>query len=456
MMRKDRNSVYSKKVWIDGGFHEATVFMRNGIITHIEPGPFPAERMPHTKPIDARFHMVIPGLIDVHVHVNEPGRTHWEGFETATKAALQSGITTIVDMPLNASPVTTSVAALEAKKEASRDKMYTNVGFYGGLVPGNLHEIGPLIEAGVLGIKAFLTHSGIDDFPNVTEADLEAAAPLLAQHNVPLLLHCELDEPGTREALKHSPRSYAAYLASRPKDWEDRAVAMAIDVCRRFCCPVHIVHVSSASALPLIAAAKAEGLPLTAETCPHYLLFNAENIADGNTLYKCAPPIRERANNELLKAALRDGILDLIASDHSPAPPELKMLDSGNLLEAWGGIAGLQYLLPASWTALADVLTPEQFIPLLTEAPARLLRLDNRKGFIRVGYDADLTLWSPGSADWKIRPVSGAVLHRHKTTPYLEHGLQDVGGDSFLAGIPITAGFHNLPKTPNGTWLFRK
>ncbi len=237
-----------------------------------------------------------------------------------------------------------------------------NVGFYGGLIPGNQNDLEELMKAGVLGIKCFLTPSGIDEFPNVEENEIAAAMPLIAKYNLPLLAHCELDGDCVTELDKH-PTSYREYLASRPKAWENNAIELMINLCRKYKCPTHIVHVSSAEALTMIKKAKAEGLPLTAETCAHYIYFNAENIPDADCLYKCAPPIRERENNELLKEALAGGTLDFITTDHSPAPPAIKELQSGNLKKAWGGIAGLQFLLPASWTAMKEKISIEKFIP---------------------------------------------------------------------------------------------
>jgi allantoinase len=440
------SSIHSRRCWIDGAFRDATVFIQDGLIESIEAGCVNGPGL-----IDAGGAVLMPGCIDAHVHVNEPGRTEWEGFATATAAALAGGTTSFVDMPLNARPVTIDLPSLKQKLEASQGKLHVHVGFYGGLVPGNADQMALLAEAGVLGIKAFLTHSGIEDFPNATLSDLEAAMPVLAEKGLPLLAHCELDEPGTKAALEKDPRSYAAYLASRPKQWENKAVALMIDLCRRYRCPVHIVHVSSAEALPLIAAAKAEGLPITAETCPHYLLFNAENIPDGQTIYKCAPPIRERANNELLKAALKEGTLDFIATDHSPAPPDIKELESGNLLRAWGGIAGLQFLLSASWTALRETLTLEQFIPLLTGAPARFLRLNDRKGAIREGYDADLVIWNP---EEEFTTTVAQLRHWHPISPYLDRPLFGAVKATFVAGQHFAPGESYLK--PAGKWLFRK
>ncbi|RYZ18829.1 MAG: allantoinase AllB [Chitinophagaceae bacterium] len=438
--------LHSARTFLEGTLLPATVYLRDGKIEKIveeEAAPAGAKDLGNA--------VLMPGVIDAHVHINEPGRADWEGFETGTNAAAAGGTTSLVDMPLNSSPVTIDADSLQQKKAASEGKMRVHVGFYGGLVPGNAAQMEALVKAGVLGIKAFLTHSGIDEFPNATIADLDAAMPVLAKLGIPLLVHCELDEPGTMEALGKDPRSYPAYLASRPKAWENRAVQLMIDLCRKYRCPVHIVHVSSAEALPLIKAAKKEGLPLTAETAPHYLLFCAEEIPDGQTIFKCAPPIRERANNELLKDALREGVLDFIATDHSPAPPALKELESGNLLRAWGGIAGLQFLLPASWTAMKEEVSVEQFIPLITSAPARFLKLDGRKGHLRPGFDADLVAWHPEA------PISiGArqVEHQHKISPYIDRPLFGRIEQTWVCGQP------QLPLatqvTKQGTWLFRK
>ena len=243
----------------------------------------------------------MPGVIDVHVHINEPGRTEWEGFETATQAAAAAGTTTIIDMPLNASPVTTTLKAFNEKLEASKNKLNINVGFYGGLIPGNKDELEPMINAGVLGIKCFLVHSGIDEFPNVGEKEMDEAMPIIAKHHIPLLAHCEMYEEQIQNDFSKYPTSYKHYLESRPKKWENDAVDLVIKLCRKHQCPTHIVHVSSCEALKTIAEAKKEGLPITAETCAHYLYFSAEDIPDNNCLYKCAPPIREKENNTLLK-----------------------------------------------------------------------------------------------------------------------------------------------------------
>lgn len=400
--------IYSNRCWLDGKLQPATICYENGIITEIHHHKIEGVE-------DVCDNILMPGIIDAHVHINEPGRTGWEGFDTATQAAAAGGITTIIDMPLNASPVTTTVKAFNEKLETSKNKLHINVGFYGGLIPGNQHDLEALMKAGVLGIKCFLTHSGIDEFPNVSEKEIDEAMPTIAKYGLPLLAHCEITDKEADSKLSDFPNSYRHYLASRPKQWENDAVDLMIKLCRKHHCKTHIVHVSSAEALIKIQAAKAAGLPLTAETCAHYIYFNAEDIPDADCLYKCAPPIREKENNEQLKDALASGILDFIATDHSPAPPDIKELESGNLQKAWGGIAGLQFLLPASWTAMKEKISIEKFIPLLTEKPAKFLQVESRKGKLVVGYDADLVVWNP---DEKFDVKTTNILHRHKCSPY--------------------------------------
>lgn len=419
--------IFSNRCWLDGKLQPATIEIDGNKIVFI-----------HTKLLDGAEdvadNILMPGIIDAHVHVNEPGRTEWEGFDTATKAAAAGGITTIVDMPLNAIPVTTTVKALNEKITATKDKLHVNVGFYGGLVPGNKKDIEGLLQAGVLGIKCFLTHSGIDEFPNVVEKEIDEAMPLIAKYDLPLLAHCELTNTKTNSHFEDFPNSYRHYLASRPKQWENDAIEMMINLCRKNNCRTHIVHVSSADALPNIKNAKAEGLPLTAETCAHYIFFNAEVIPDANCLYKCAPPIREKQNNDLLKAALKNGVLDFITTDHSPAPPAIKELSSGNLLKAWGGIAGLQFLLPASYSALKEKLVIEKFIPLLTEHPATFLKIANKKGKLAVGYDADIVVWNP---DEKFVVQPKDILHRYDCSPYSGQQLSGVVQQTIVNGVTV-------------------
>ncbi len=439
--------IYSKRCWIEGSFQEATVLFENGLIKKIKKGaPENFDDIQNTGQ-----HILMPGVIDAHVHINEPGRTDWEGFDTATQAAAAGGITTIIDMPLNASPVTTTAKAFNEKLSASEGKLHVNVGFYGGLVPGNEHDVEELIQQGVLGIKAFLTHSGIDEFPNVGEKELHQIAPVLAKYKLPLLVHCELTDDRINDLEEH-PKNYTSYLNSRPKEWENRAVQLMIDICRKYNCPVHIVHVSSAETLDVIQKAKQEGIPLTAETCPHYLFFNAEDIKDGNTIYKCAPPIREKENNEQLKQALKNQTLNFIATDHSPAPPSIKEIESGSFKKAWGGIAGLQFLLPASWTALQEHISLEKFIPLLTEQPAKFLKIDDRKGFIKKGYDADFVVWAPGE---NFVVTEDMILHKHKITPYIGKQLGGIVHATYINGELIFSNNKMITKN-RGKWLLRK
>jgi allantoinase len=422
----NKQSIYSNRCWQDGELQPATVCFEEGVITEIH-------HYKTSDATDAGDNILMPGVIDAHVHINEPGRTDWEGFDTATQAAAAGGITTVVDMPLNSSPVTTNANAFKIKLDASTGKLNVNVGFYGGLIPGNQNDLEELMKAGVLGIKCFLTHSGIDEFPNVGENEIAEAMPLIAKYHLPLLAHCELDGDCVTELDKH-PASYKEYLASRPKAWENKAIDLMIRLCRKYKCPTHIVHVSSAEALTKIKAAKAEGLPLTAETCAHYIYFNAEDIPDADCLYKCAPPIRDRENNELLKEALVDGTLDFITTDHSPAPPAIKELQSGNLKKAWGGIAGLQFLLPASWTAMKEKISIEKFIPLLTEHPAKFLKAGKKKGRLTVGYDADIVVWNP---EEKFEVKTEDILHRHNCSPYNGQQLFGTVKQTIVNGITV-------------------
>ena len=442
----DNNScIYSERCLINGKLQPATVCFKDGIITEILP-------VKSAEAFDAGHLVLMPGIIDAHVHINEPGRTDWEGFDTATKAAAAGGITTIVDMPLNASPVTTTIKAFREKLAATENKLHVNVGFYGGLVPGNVSEIESLAKAGVLGIKCFLVHSGIDDFPEVTENDIIEAMPVISKCGLPLLAHCEIFEKEVENDFAAHPTSYSHYLGSRPSTWEYDAIQMMLRLCKSNQCPVHIVHVSSAEALLMITAAKKEGLPVTAETCAHYIYFNAEDIPDANCLYKCAPPIRSRENNMKLKEALLDGTLDFLATDHSPAPPAIKELQSGNLKKAWGGIAGLQFLLPASWTALKGYMSLEKFIPLLTSKPAAFLGVSNIKGEIKVGYDADLLIWDP-DVDEEIKMED--IFFRHKVSPYIGETLSGSVRQTYVNGKLVYDNKQIIHKN-SGKWLLRK
>lgn len=368
---------------------------------------------------DAGISVVMPGNIDAHVHVNEPGRTEWEGYETATRAAAAGGVTTIVDMPLNSIPPTTTLAGFEEKLAAAAGKCTVDVAFWGGVVPGNMAELAPLIERGVRGFKCFLIHSGVDEFPHVIENDLRIAMPELARLGSVLLVHAEV--PGPIDAAASSlagldPRRYETFLRSRPRESENEAIAVMIRLCRETGCHVHIVHHSSSDALPMLRAARAEGLPLTVETCPHYLTFAAEEIEDGATHFKCCPPVRERENREKLWGAVADGTIDMVVSDHSPCTPALKLQERGDFMDAWGGIAALQFGLPVMWTNLKKRrFGLSDLTRLMSAQPAKLAGLDKRKGRLAAGYDADIVIWDP-EAEFKVVPEM--IQHRHKLTPY--------------------------------------
>jgi allantoinase len=357
--------------------------------------------------------VVMPGIVDTHVHVNEPGRTSWEGFATATAAAAAGGITTIVDMPLNSVPATTTVAGLEAKRAAAPSGGI-ELAFWGGVVPGNRDELDGLAAAGVRGFKCFLSPSGVDEFAAVGVAELRSALPILARHGLPLLVHAEWPPSLRHVPASASRRSYATWEDSRPPAAEVDAIRLLISLCREFGARIHIVHLATDAALPFLREARAAGLPITVETCPHYLTFAAEEIDDGATAFKCAPPIRGRSTREALWRGLRNGDIDMIASDHSPCPPDMK--GDGDFIAAWGGIASLELSLPAVWTGARTRGVPiERLVEWMCAAPARLANLSGRKGAIAAGGDADLVVWDPET----VFTVDAAALHqRHKVTPY--------------------------------------
>jgi allantoinase len=378
--------------------------------------------------------VLLPGLVDSHVHVNEPGRTEWEGFATATRAAASGGVTTILDMPLNSIPPTVDLAALEIKRKSAEGQCVVDVGFWGGAIPGNLGELRGLHDAGVFGFKCFLLHSGVDEFPPLHPADLDVYLETLRGFGGLLIVHAEDSSAIDQAPSAHGAR-YLDFLSSRPRAAENLAIGQVIQAARRTGAPVHILHLSSSDALPMIASARREGVRITAETCPHYLALSAEEIPDGATQFKCCPPVREAANRELLWRGLADGTIDCIVSDHSPCTPELKRLDVGDFGLAWGGISSLEVGLPVVWTearrrgfALADV------VRWMAEGPAQLVGLQ-RKGRIALGCNADLCVFAPDET-FVVDPER--LHHKHSITPYGGRSLTGVVRSSWLRGEELT------------------
>ncbi|MFB6720525.1 allantoinase AllB [Kribbella sp. NPDC056345] len=410
------------------GEQAGAIGIRDGRIVAI--APYDAELAGATEVLLADDEVLLPGLVDSHVHVNDPGRTAWEGFTSATRAAAAGGVTTIIDMPLNSIPPTCDVPALALKRETAGPQVAVDVGFWGGAIPGNLAQLRPLHEAGVFGFKCFLLHSGVDEFPPLDSTQLASVMRELSSFDGLLIVHAE-----DAHSIDHAPpprgASYRDFLASRPRSAENEAVAQVIDLARRTGCRVHILHVSSAEVLPLIAAAKADGVRITAETCPHYLTFAAEEIPDGATQYKCCPPIRESANRDLLWEGLRDGTIDLVVSDHSPSTIELKNLDTGDFGTAWGGIASLQLGLPAVWTeARRRGFTLADVVRWMSLAPAVQTGL-GAKGRIEVGADADLCIFAP---DQTFVVDAHALEHKNAITPYDGRTLHGVVRRTLLRG----------------------
>lgn len=418
-------------VVLPDGMRAAVVRVRDGRIAEVLAPDHPGAR----DAVDLGRWWLLPGLVDTHVHVNEPGRTEWEGFGTATAAAAAGGVTTLVDMPLNSIPATTTVAALEAKRAAARGRTAVDVGFWGGLVPGNRSELEPLAAAGVLGFKCFMAPSGVPEFGHVTDADLATAAPVLARLGLPLLVHAEdpvVLDAAVAATAGRDPRRYATWLASRPPDAERAAVARMEPLLGRGSVRVHVVHVACREVVEWARSRRAAGAALTLETCPHYLVFSAERIADGATGWKCAPPIREAAQRESLWSALLAGDLDLVASDHSPCPPAMKDSGHGGFAEAWGGIASIELGLAAMWTEARERgAAAADLVRWMSAAPARLAGLERTKGRIAAGADADLVAFDP-DAVWTVDP---AALHqRHRVTPYAGRRLRGRVERTWLAG----------------------
>jgi allantoinase len=376
--------------------------------------------------------VVTPGLVDTHVHINAPGRTEWEGFHSATQAAAAGGVTTLVDMPLNSIPPTTTLANFQTKLQTARNDCFVDVGFWGGVVPGNTPELARMFAAGVVGFKCFLVPSGVDEFQHVTEADLREAMPELTRLGAMLIVHAELPETIKTGS---SDGDYQSFLNSRPRAAENDAIELMIRLSREFDTRVHIVHLSSAEALPQLRAAQDAGVKITAETCPHYLHFTAETVPDGATEFKCCPPIREETNREELWDGLRDGTIDFVVSDHSPCPGEMKLRESGDFMKAWGGIASLQLRLPVVWTeARRRGFSLSDLMRWLCTNPARQVSFAPQKGSIAVGSDADLVIWNPVQ---QFKVAAATLHHRHKITPYDGEVLNGVVQKTFLRGHKI-------------------
>jgi allantoinase len=435
--------VRGSRVVLPDGMRPAAIHIRDGQIVEVAGHD---SRPAGVRELDAGDLVVLPGFVDTHVHINDPGRADWEGFEHATRAAAAGGVTTLVDMPLNSLPSTTTVEAFMAKLRAASGRCYVDVGFWGGVVPGNTAALTPLAAHGVLGFKCFLSPSGVEEFGHVGEQDLREATPVLAKLGVPLLAHAELPERLYDPDPRRDPHDYSTWLDSRPPESELGAIELLIRLARETGATIHVVHLASADALTAILDARRVGVPITVETCPHYLTFAAEEIQRGATAFKCAPPIRERDHRERLWAALAAGHIDLIATDHSPATPELKGLETGDFVQAWGGIASLQMGFNAVWTgASARGLSLERAAEWMATAPARLAGLGS-KGAIAAGCDADLVFLDP-DAETIIDPHQ--LHHRHPVTPYAGMRLRGRVQMTLLRGEVIFDGTQ-LTSPPRG------
>ena len=445
--------IRSNNVVLPDGVRPASIHIHEGRIKRV--APWEDTGSPSLDVMDAHEAFVLPGLVDTHVHINEPGREEWEGFATATAAAAAGGVTTLLDMPLNSVPATTNERALDKKRRAADGKCRVDVGFLGGVVPGNSAQLKPLWDAGVFAFKCFMVPSGVPEFRHVVASDLENALPVIAGLNAVLMSHCEVAGPLDRVGLSlvtRDSRSYATYEASRPPHAETDAVQLLIGLVRKHGARAHVVHVSAHESLALLIAARAGDVAITAETCPHYLAIAAEEIADGATEFKCAPPIRGASNRDALWEGLTEGVLDCIVSDHSPCPPASKRRDTGDFFAAWGGIASLELGLSVVCTEMRHrKIDPMSLGKWMAEGPARLVGLLGRKGVLAAGADADVVIFDP----FEQFTVDAARLHqKHKLTPY--HGRQLTGRvrATYLHGELIFADGRTVGK-PSGRLLSR-
>lgn len=427
---------------VDGAERAVSVRVRDGVV--VEVGPYDAVAGGADEVVLAADEVLLPGLVDTHVHVNEPGRTDWEGFASATRAAAAGGVTTIVDMPLNSIPPTTTVAALEEKRASAAGQAWVDVGFWGGAVPGNTADLPGLHEAGVFGFKCFLLDSGVEEFPHLTATDFATAMGETARLGALMIVHAE--DGGAIGDCAHGT-SYDGFLASRPDAAEERAVALVVATARATGGRAHVVHLSASGAVPVLRAARAAGVDVSVETCPHYLYFEAGTVPHGATELKCCPPIRDAANRDALWAALAAGDIDMVVSDHSPCTADLKQQDTGDFADAWGGIASLQLGLPAVWTAARERGVPlADVVRWMATAPARRVGLAG-KGEIAVGADADLCVFAPDES-WVVDPAR--LHHKNPVSAYAGRTLAGTVRATWLRGRPV-----DLSAEPRGRLLRR-
>jgi allantoinase len=442
----------SRRVVTPNEIKAGAVLVQDGRILDV----VPPEQLPAQISVkDFGGAALLPGLVDSHVHINEPGRTEWEGFRTATRAAAAGGCTLLVDMPLNCLPATTTVAALEAKRKAASGQCRVDWMTWGGVVSGNQEHIEGLAAAGAPGFKCFLIHPGIDGFTMVTEGELRAVLPHVARTGLPLLVHAELPGPvdaATRRLSGADWSKYATYLQSRPDEAELSAIHLMVSLCREYHFRLHVVHLATSQALDMLRAAKTEGLTVTVETCPHYLHLSSDKIPDGQTLFKCAPPIRRRENCEKLWQGLQEGVIDFVATDHSPCLPEMKRLSERNFRTAWGGISSLSLALPVMWSeAHGRGFTLSDIARWMAEGPARLAGCETRKGRVAKGFDADFVVFEPEA---EFIATDDGLFYRHRVSPYLGERLRGVVKATYLRGNCVFDD-GEFPGEPNGRELRR-